>query len=160
MFLFVAGSSYSAWIASVGMLVATYGVVNIATMAEGEKETDSATGARGFTWGYGHNRVSLFCSLGILFFVFWSTMWLADLVALATSMSVSRWFFTRDKQDHPNYGGSGGGGGGGGGGGSASSSPHSQGSLWLDYFTALRKHCESGRCVRRAKNGANARMHD
>ena len=104
------------------MTVATYGVVNIATMADGEKKTDAATEANGYRWGYGDNPLSLFCSLGILFFVFWSTMWLADLVALATSMSVCRWFFTRDK-DHD-------------GGGSRGRG----GFLWLDYFTALRKH--------------------
>ncbi len=104
-----------------GMVVATSGVVNIATMADAEKMTDADTGARGYRWGYGNSPLSLFCSLGILFFVFWSTMWLADLVALATSLSVSRWFFTRDK-----HGGKG-------------------GSLWLDYFTAVRKH--AGTCA-------------
>jgi hypothetical protein len=39
----------------------------------------------------------MFSGTAVLVFAFWSCQWMAGLIGLATSMSVSRWFFSRRK---------------------------------------------------------------
>mmetsp|Transcript_51681 Transcript_51681/g.88660 ORF Transcript_51681/g.88660 Transcript_51681/m.88660 type:complete len:281 (-) Transcript_51681:100-942(-) len=68
-------------------------------------------------WGYEYNPVTMFSGVGVLVLALWSCQWMAGLIGLATSMSVSRWFFTRRKGEQS-----------------------LTGNLALDYFTALKSH--------------------
>jgi hypothetical protein len=81
-----------------GMAISTYGVVNLATQSASSKYEDSYTGAWGYKWGYGNNPIAMTMSLGVLMAAFWSCQWLSDLMGLAASISISRWFFSKDKE--------------------------------------------------------------
>lgn len=81
-----------------GMAISTFGVVNLATQSSSDKYQDSYTGAYGYKWGYGSNPIAMFTSLGVLVAAFWSCQWLSDLMGLATSVSIARWFFSRKKE--------------------------------------------------------------
>jgi hypothetical protein len=107
-------SMMNSFICVMGLSISTYGVVNLATQSDSEKYTDSYTGAQGYKWGYGNNPVAMFFSLGVLVAAFWSCQWLSDLMGLASSISLTRWYFSRDKANTMQ--------------------------IWFDFFTALHKH--------------------
>jgi hypothetical protein len=75
----------------------TYALSNVATVGDNELVHDPTTGAAGYRFGYTEDQQALAATLVVLGVTLWACEFLADLTGLAMSMSVSGWFFTRDK---------------------------------------------------------------
>lgn len=69
-------------------------------MGSNEYSTDTATGATGYKWGYRNDNPELLSSALVVFFVFWACQYISDALSLGISLSVSGWFFTRDKANY------------------------------------------------------------
>lgn len=66
-------------------------------MGTSDEREDPYTGATGYVFGYRSDRGPLMSAIGVVFFTVWGGQFLSDLTAMTTSLSVSGWFFTRDK---------------------------------------------------------------
>ena len=75
----------------------TYALSNVATVVDNELMVDPTTSAEGYRFGYTENATTMASTAAVVLVTLWACEFVADLTGLATSMSVSGWFFTRDK---------------------------------------------------------------
>jgi hypothetical protein len=66
-------------------------------MDDAELVTDPGTSASGYRFGYEAHRMRMLAAAAVVFISFWACQFLADISALTTSLSMTEWYFTRDK---------------------------------------------------------------
>ncbi len=78
-------------------LLPRFAIVNFSTMASNQLRSDASNGSFGYVWGYRPDHGPLLAAVLVMFATLWACQFLSDLTSLTTALSVSGWFFTRDK---------------------------------------------------------------
>lgn len=93
-------SFVTAVLSAFAVLLMTTAIVSLSTAGGSDFRPEgpaSSTGAGGYEWGYRQDFPEFMACLAIVFATFWFGQAMSDVTALATTLSVCDWFFTRDK---------------------------------------------------------------